>query len=77
MPRQAVHPSERIDGHMACVLGSVSESARLRAGVRLWTAARAVVRAAILADHDDWSSDRVDRELAFRMSRGLVDRGTG
>ena len=59
---------------MARVLAASSEVARLRAGLRMWTTARAVVRAAIAADHADWPSDRIDREVADRMSHGLISR---
>jgi hypothetical protein len=38
----------------------------------MWTAARSVIRASVLADHGDWSRDRVDREVAVRLSKGLV-----
>lgn len=66
--------TERIDEPMAGILRSASELSRVQAGFRMWTAARAIVRASILADHDDWPSDRVDRELAVRMSGGMVAR---
>lgn len=65
---------ERIDAEMARVLAAKSDVARLRAGFRMWTAARAVLRAAIVADHGDWHADQIDRELAVRMSHGLVHR---
>lgn len=67
---------ERIDDEMASVLGATTEIARLRAGLRMWAAARGVVRAAIVADHGDWPPGRVDRELAVRMSHGLVSHVT-
>lgn len=68
---------ERIDDEMARVLGATTEIARLRSGLRMWAAARGVVRAAIVADHGDWPPERVDRELAVRMSHGLVSHVTG
>jgi hypothetical protein len=43
----------------------------------MWAAARAVLRAAIVADHGDWQPGQVDRELAVRMSHGLVGHVTG
>jgi len=49
---------------MARVLAAATEAARLTACLRMWMTARAVVRAAITADHADWSSGRVDREVA-------------
>ena len=67
---------ERIDDEMARVLGATTEIARLRAGLRMWAAARGVLRAAIVADHGDWPPGRVDRELAVRMSHGLVSHVT-
>jgi hypothetical protein len=68
------HSFERIDGHMAHILASTSECSRLQMGFRMWTAARSVIRAAVVADHGDWSRDGVDREVAVRMSKGLVAR---
>ncbi len=68
---------ERIDDEMARVLAATTEIARLRAGARMWAAARAVLRAAIVADHGDWQPGQVDRELAVRMSHGLVGHVTG
>lgn len=59
---------------MARVLAAQSEVDRLQTGFRMWTAARSLLRAAIIADHGDWQSDRIDRELAARMSHGLVSR---
>ncbi len=65
---------ERIDADMARVLAGKDEVARLQAGFRMWTAARGLLRAAIVADHGDWQPDQIDRELAVRMSHGLVAR---
>lgn len=68
------HRIEHVDDDMARVLAAATEVARLRAGLRMWSTARAVVRAAIAADHADWPSDRIDREVADRMSHGLISR---
>jgi hypothetical protein len=68
---------ERIDDEMSRVLAATSEIARLRAGLRMWAAARTVLRAAIVVDHGDWQPGQVDRELAVRMSHGLVSHVTG
>lgn len=73
-PRAIPHRVERINVDMARVLAGTSDVARLRAGLRMWTAARAVLRAAIAADHADWHPDRIEREAAERMSHGLVSR---
>ena len=74
MPMKTSHYIDQIDRHMARVLACTSECARLQAGFRMWTAARSVIRAAVLADHGDWSRERVDREVAVRLSKGLVAR---
>lgn len=73
-PRIIRHRIQRIDVDMARVLANAGEVARLRAAFRMWTAARTVLRAAIAADHADWNPDRIDREVAERMSHGCVSR---
>ena len=75
MPTRTIRDhGERIDEHMARILADATECNRLKAGFRMWAAARSVIRAAILADHGDWSDDRIDHEVAIRMSKGLVAR---
>jgi|688.fasta_scaffold246132_4 hypothetical protein len=71
-----VYQFERIDAEMAGVLAAKSEVARLRIGFGMWTAARAVLRAAIVADHGEWHTDQIDHELSVRMSHGLVNRAS-
>jgi hypothetical protein len=65
---------ESIDDDLARVLAAQSEIERLKAGGRMWTAARSILRAAVLADHRDWPEDRVNREVAVRISHGMVAR---
>lgn len=65
---------EKPDTDMVRVLTGTSAVARLKAGFRMWTAARAIVRAAVVRDHADWPPARIDREVANRMSHGLVSR---
>lgn len=73
-PRAIRHRVEWIDVDMARVLAGTTEVARLRAAFRMWTAARTVLRAAVAADHADWSPDRIEREAAVRLSHGLASR---
>lgn len=63
---------EVIDDDMARVLAGKSEVERLRIGFRMWTTARSILRAAVMADHHEWAADRVNREVAVRISHGVV-----
>lgn len=57
---------------MAEVLRQKTEVERLRIAGRMWRSARAILRGAIRTEHPDWDIDRVNREIARRISHGLV-----
>ena len=63
-----------MDAAMARILAAKSPIDRLHIASRMWTAARAVIRAAVVADHGDWPAARVDREVASRLSHGITAR---
>lgn len=65
---------EKPDADMVRVLAGTSEVARLQAACRMWIAARAIVRASVAADHADWPADQIDRDVANRMSHGIIRR---
>lgn len=65
---------EIIDEQMVEILRQKTEVERLEIAARLWQSAREIMQGAILTDHPDWDAERVDRELAHRMSHGVVPR---
>ncbi len=65
---------EIIDDQMADILRQKNEVERLEIAARLWQSAREIVEGAIKTNHPDWSEEQVDREIAHRMSHGVVPR---
>lgn len=65
---------EMIDDATADKLRQMSEWERLLIASQLWTAKRAELRAIIQTEHPDWSEQQVNREIAHRISGGLVPR---
>ncbi len=63
---------EVMDDVMSDVLRQKTEVERLRIAGRMWNSARVILRGAIRTEHPDWSIDQVNREIASRISRGLV-----
>ncbi len=67
---------EVIDDTMADVLRQKSEAERLKIADRMWRSARTILRGAIQTEHPDWNVDQVNREIAHRISHGVVPHGT-
>lgn len=65
---------EIIDDQMADIMRQKTEIERLDIAARLWQSAREIVQGALKTDHPDWSEEQVDREIAHRMSHGVVPR---
>lgn len=65
---------EMIDDAMVEVLRQKTEAERLLIASRLWTSARAILHGAIRTEHPDWTEHRVEREIAHRISHGVVPR---
>jgi len=63
---------EVMDDAMADILRQKSEVERLRIAGRMWKSARVILRGAIRTEHPDWDADRVNREIAQRISHGAV-----
>jgi hypothetical protein len=63
---------EILDDQMADVLRQKSEVERLKIAARMWRSARAILRGAIQTEHPDWDAERVNREIARRISHGVV-----
>jgi hypothetical protein len=64
---------ETMDEAMAEVLRQKSEVERLAIAGRMWESARVILRGAIETEHPDWDDDCVNREIARRISRGVVN----
>jgi Rv0078B-related antitoxin len=63
---------EVMDDDMAEVLRQKTEVERLRIAFRMWKSARVILRGAIRTEHPEWNIDQVNREIAKRISHGLV-----
>jgi hypothetical protein len=63
---------EVVDDQMAEVLRDKTRAERIRIGFNLWTSARNMLMAHLKSTHPEWNEDRVNREVAGRLSRGAV-----
>ncbi len=63
---------EVMDDAMSDVLRQKTEVERLRIAGRMWKSARVILSGAIRTEHPDWNDDQVNREIAQRISHGLV-----
>ena len=61
-----------ISPEMAAIYRQKTPTERLQIGFGMWRAARKLVAAGVRHQHPDWSDDNVTREIARRMSHGLV-----
>jgi hypothetical protein len=61
-----------IDDAMVAVLREKTERERLEMGFAMWRFARDMMRAAITAEHPDWTGEEIQREVAKRMSHGAA-----
>lgn len=64
---------EVIDDQMAEALRRKSDAQRLRSVDAFWNSARAILKAAIRTEHPDWSLERVQAEIARRISNGVLE----
>ena len=63
---------EVVDDQMAEVLRNKTPAERIRIGFSLWTSARNMLMAHLKSTHPEWNGDRLDREVAGRLSHGAV-----
>lgn len=63
---------EVMDDAMADLLRRKTEVERLQIAGRMWRSARVILRGAIRTEHPDWTADQVEREIARRISHGVV-----
>ena len=68
----AVFNVEVLDDEMAAVLQQKTPAERLAIAFGLWRSARVLLRGQLRSLHPDWSEDRLDGEVARRLSRGAV-----
>ena len=63
---------EVLDDAMAEVLQRKTPAERLAIGFGLWRSARMLLRGQLASLHPEWDAMRVDREVARRLSHGVV-----
>jgi hypothetical protein len=63
---------EVMDDAMADILRQKTEAERLRIAGRMWQSARVILRGAIRTEYPEWTVDQVNREIARRISHGVV-----
>jgi hypothetical protein len=61
-----------MNDQMAAILRQKTEVERLKISARMWESARAILRGAIKMEHPDWTENQVNREIACRISHGVV-----
>ena len=64
---------EVMDDAMADILRQKTAFDKLRIAGRMWQSARVFLRGAIRTEHPDWNEDQVNREIAKRISHGVVN----
>jgi hypothetical protein len=63
---------EVVDDATAEVLRRKTGPQRLRIADEMYRTAVALIQASVVATHSDWPPERVQREIARRISRGAV-----
>ncbi|MEI6535515.1 MAG: hypothetical protein WCN98_09265 [Verrucomicrobiaceae bacterium] len=64
---------EVMDDAMADILRQKTEAERLRIAGRMWKSARVILRGAIQTEYPEWNVEQVNREIARRISHGVVN----
>jgi Rv0078B-related antitoxin len=64
---------EVMDDAMADILRQKTAFEKLRIAGRMWQSARVFLRGAIRTEYPDWNADQVNREIAKRISHGVVN----
>jgi hypothetical protein len=63
---------EMVEDLMAEVLRSKTPAERIAIGFGLWTSARNMLLAHLGATHPEWDAERLNKEVARRLSHGAV-----
>lgn len=63
---------EVVDDIMAAVLRNKTPAERIGIGFGLWTSARKMLLSHLGSTHPEWDAERLNREIAKRLSHGAV-----
>jgi hypothetical protein len=63
---------EVVDDAMVAVLKSRTPVERLEMAAGMWRSARDLIQATVQQGHPDWDAEHVQREVARRLSHGVV-----
>ena len=63
---------EVVDDEMARVLRGMTGAERLKIANDLFMSARRMMASHLAAEHPDWDADRIERDVARRISHGAV-----
>jgi hypothetical protein len=63
---------EVVDEAMAEVLRKKTPAERIEIGFKLWTSARKMLTAHLKSTHPEWNEEQISREVAKRVSHGIV-----
>ncbi len=69
-PENPPSSGEVVSWEMAKVLREKSPAERLQIGFGMWRSAQRMLRSHLRATHPEWSGEKVDCEVAERLSRG-------
>lgn len=68
--KQHLPDFETIDDASAAILRAMTPAQKLAVVNGMWRSARRLLLATIAQDHSAWTQERVEREVARRMSHG-------
>jgi hypothetical protein len=73
-PKQRIMPEriEVVDDVMAEILRKKTPAERIQIGFSLWSSARKMLTAHLKNTHPDWDEKQISREVAKRLSHGIV-----
>ena len=63
---------EMVDDEMVPVLRALTGAQRLEVANRMFLDVQRMLTLKLEADHPDWSPEQIEREVAHRISHGLV-----
>ena len=63
---------EIVDDRVAEILRTKTTAERLAIADGMWRFAQQMIRAIVAREHSDWSEDEIERQVAQRMSHGVV-----
>ncbi|MDB5390947.1 MAG: hypothetical protein JWM11_6593 [Planctomycetaceae bacterium] len=66
---------EVMDPMVAEIMRKKTPVERLAIAFNMWNTARVILRGAIKSEHEDWTAEEVNREIAKRISGGVVTDG--